>query len=331
MSLCLSEASVIILAVTSSKKALYPGRRQLIILAVLVLVAIVLVPQLDGFSDGLHLLRKLNWPGTAAAACLVMFTYFLAAATYYFLAFEQLPYYRTVWAQYAAMFINRLLPSGVGALGVNYVYLHKMRHTPAQAAAIVGVNNLFGLIGHALVFGTVIILFNANTPPLNLPSIAGSDLWVVGVVASLLCLTLVLVPRLRRKLLKTLRDIMKQLARYRHRPGHLLAALSSSTILTLCNIFSLSICLQAVGGHLSFAAIVIVFTIGIGAGTATPTPGGLGGTEAGLLAGFVAYGVPESVGLAAVILYRILSYWLTLATGALAFAYCQRRDYFGLN
>lgn len=316
---------------TASKKIPRPGRNQLLILAVFILLAILLLPQVDGFNGSLRLLRNLNWTLAIAATSLVMLTYFLAAATYYFLAFNKLSYSRTILIQYAAMFINRLLPSGVGALGVNYAYLHKARHSSAQAAAVVGVNNLFGLLGHVLVVAVVVSFFNADTPPLNLPDIAGTEIWAAGSVLFLSGLLLLLIPKLRRKLFSGLAEIIMQLGQYRHRPGQVSAALSSSTLLTICNMLSLAICLQALGGHLSFTAIVVVFTIGIGAGTATPTPGGLGGMEAGLLAGFIAYGIPQSTALATVIMYRIISYWLTLLLGAVAFAYCQRRNYFGFN
>lgn len=331
MTLRLAVSSVIILVVASSKKSPPHGRKQLLIVVVLVLMAAALLPQLDSFGDSLHLLRNLNSVKGLMAAILIMLTYFLAAATYCFLAFVRLPYRQTVLAQYAAMFINRLLPSGVGALGINYAYLHKMRHTPAQAAAILGVNNLSGLLGHSLLFVVVLLFFNVDTPPLHLPMVASADIWIAGATVLIACLILLMMSKLRGKLQHGFGDILQQLSGYRHRPAHVLGALSSSTALTLCNMASLAVCLQAVGGNLSFAAIVIIFTIGIGAGTATPTPGGLGGIEAGLLAGFLAYGIPQATALAAVILYRILSYWLTLLIGSLAFFYCQRHHYFSLG
>ena len=59
----------------------------------------------------------------------------------------------------------------------------------------------------------------------------------------------------------------------------------------------------------------------------TPTPGGLGGVEAGLVAGLVAYRVASADALAAVLVYRLVSYWLMLAIGAAAFVIAERRGY----
>ncbi|MDB5171042.1 MAG: hypothetical protein JWO35_736 [Candidatus Saccharibacteria bacterium] len=315
---------------TTSKQHFRPGRRQLLAFAVLLLMAVVLLPQLSGFNESLHLLRNPNWLYATLAFILAVLTYFAAAATYCFLAFKPLPYYRTLLAQFAAMFINRLLPAGFGALGVNYAYLHKMRHSPVQAATVVSVNNLFGLLGHMLLLGVLALFFHASVPSFTARGIGDSASLVAGAVALIIACSLLFAPKLRRKAATAFADIVKQLGKYRGRPSHLLAALTSSTTLTFCNILSLYVCLLGFGVHLSFVAVALVFTIGIGAGTATPTPGGLGGLEAGMVAGFIAYGVPSAAALAAVILYRVFSYWLMLAIGAVAFAFCQRRGYFRL-
>jgi uncharacterized protein (TIRG00374 family) len=74
-------------------------------------------------------------------------------------------------------------------------------------------------------------------------------------------------------------------------------------------------------------AVFLVFTFGIALGTATPTPGGLGGIEAGLVAGLIIYHVDSATALATVLLYRLLSYWLPLLVGAAALVYSQRQRY----
>jgi uncharacterized protein (TIRG00374 family) len=99
-------------------------------------------------------------------------------------------------------------------------------------------------------------------------------------------------------------------------------------VLTLCYVLCLWAAAAALGVHLSVVAALLVLTLGVGAGSATPTPGGLGGYEAGLVAGLIAYGADSSAALAVALLFRLISYWLTLAAGAVAFAYAQRRGLF---
>jgi uncharacterized protein (TIRG00374 family) len=98
--------------------------------------------------------------------------------------------------------------------------------------------------------------------------------------------------------------------------------------LTVCNVLCLWAAGLAAGVHLPLAVLFIIFTFGIGLGSATPTPGGLGGFEAGLFAGLAAYHVPAGPALAVALLYRLLSYWLALIVGGVAFAASQRRHLF---
>jgi uncharacterized protein (TIRG00374 family) len=95
--------------------------------------------------------------------------------------------------------------------------------------------------------------------------------------------------------------------------------------LTSCYVLVLYLCVQSVGISLPLWNVFAVFTMGVVAGTVTPTPGGLVGAEAGLLAGLVAYGVDASPALAAVLLYRFLTYWLPLVPGFAVFITIRRR------
>jgi uncharacterized protein (TIRG00374 family) len=102
----------------------------------------------------------------------------------------------------------------------------------------------------------------------------------------------------------------------------------SSILLTLSNVLCLGCCALALGVHLPFLIVLLIFSFGLGTGTATPTPGGLGGFEAGLTAGFIAYHVASPAALATALLYRLISYWLPLVVGALALLIAQRQRLF---
>jgi len=59
---------------------------------------------------------------------------------------------------------------------------------------------------------------------------------------------------------------------------------------------------------------------------AAPTPGGLGATEAALLAGLSVLGLPNEVGLPSVFLFRLATFWLPILPGWLALRALQRRE-----
>ena len=58
-----------------------------------------------------------------------------------------------------------------------------------------------------------------------------------------------------------------------------------------------------------------------------PLPGGLGGIDGGLIGTLIVYGTPAAATAAAVLVYRVILFWLPLIAGAVAFASLRR----GLN
>lgn len=307
----------------SSPAASRLNRRYLFFVAGFAVVLYILIPQLHAFQSSWHLLLHPDITWVLVAIVLTALSYMAAAATYCLLAFTPLRYGATLVVQLAAMFVNRLLPGGLGALGVNYAYLHRMKHSPAQAGSVVALNNLAGVAGHGLLVGAALALTAGHTP---LP--AHNKTWGLLIKIVGICLVLVVAGGLffrRGRLNKLLGEIWRNILSYRERPWRLLAALMSSMVLTLSNVLCLAGCALALGVHLPFAALLIIFTFGISTSTAVPTPGGLGGFEAGLTGGMVAYHVGSSPALAVALLYRLVSYWLPLLAGAPAFVVCQRR------
>lgn len=313
----------------STKTSFRPDRRHLLPLVLLLFALYVVVPQLGSFHDSLKLVRHPVLQPLVTALAATGLTYLLATGTYCLLAFKPLAYRRTLLVQLSSLFVNRVLPAGVGALGVNYLYLRRSQHTTAQAAAVVAANNLLGIVGHGLLLGLVVSLAGGRWPALQIDASHASLFRVLVAAGALLALSLLLFGR-KKRAGRAAGAALRQLTAYRHRPAHVGLALMTSMSLTLCTVGSLWLSLSAVHVHLAFITVLVVFTFGLGVGTATPTPGGLGGLEAGLVAGLVAYHVPSSAAVAGVFLYRLLNYWLGLAIGAVAFIFAQRHSLFKL-
>lgn len=310
----------------SQKTNFHLNRRYIGLAFILLLALYIVVPQIGQFKSSLHLLTHPEPGWTALAVVFTFLTYVAGAGTYCLLAFKKLSYLRTLLVQFAAMFVNRLLPAGLGAVGANFVYLKRQKHSTAQAASVVAVNNVLGGIGHNLLLSLVLIFTGYSTIADSGPgSTLGKNLRYVWVGIAILAIVALVFGWHRFK--KGLKDVKNQLLDYRHRPLNLGSALLTSMCLTTLNVLALYACANALGVHLNAAAIMLVFTLGIGAGTATPTPGGLGGFEAGLVAGFVSFHVDSSTALAIALLYRLISYWLTLITGAAAFVFAEKQQY----
>jgi uncharacterized membrane protein YbhN (UPF0104 family) len=81
---------------------------------------------------------------------------------------------------------------------------------------------------------------------------------------------------------------------------------------------SLACAFQAFGGGSPPLGIfILAYTLGH-AGALLPTPGGVGGTEGGLIGMFVAYGTPLDLAAAAVVGYRVFQLGLPAVLGAIS-------------
>jgi uncharacterized membrane protein YbhN (UPF0104 family) len=84
------------------------------------------------------------------------------------------------------------------------------------------------------------------------------------------------------------------------------------------DVASLGCSFQAFGGGAPPVGVfILAYTLGH-AGALLPTPGGVGGTEGGLIGMFVAYGTPLDVAAAAVVGYRVFQLGLPAVLGAIS-------------
>lgn len=294
------------------------SKGRIIVLICFLLLLYVVLPRLGSFSESFEMVRQANGWYIGLAAVAVVVTYLCAAGTYQALALhlKGVHFRHTLWVQGASAFANRLLPAGLGGLTLNVQYLRKHGHTFSEAVAVAGLNNLLGLTGHLLLLGIVLAIGRSTlTEHVTVPHISAMTWFIAGLVFATAVAVLLAVDTLRIYLVTTLRDIARYISEYQHQWHKLVIAQLSMIGLTSFYIFAFYLCLQAVGVDSSLWQVFIVFTVGTIAGAAIPAPGGLVGTEAGLVGGLVAYGVDPAPALAAVLLYRLLTYWLPLLPG----------------
>lgn len=293
---------------------------RLIVVAALAAGLYGLLPQLVSLRGSGKLLTSLQT--SAAIGALIAFSTTFVAATliYRTLALHKLSFKKTLLVQLAAMGANRLLPAGSGAIATNTAYLHRQRHSLTQAAAVVATNNALGAVGHMLLLvGIVLFAPHALIPHLSTKHLV--KFAIIALVVVSLGILLSLLPPLRRKL----QAFWKTLIRYRRHPKRLILALLYSVALTCGNVGCLWLCGQSLALHFSWGAALLALTAGIGVGTAIPTPGGLGGVEVGLYTGLLAEGITSSEALATTLLFRLITFWLPLLPGLLAWGYARQQ------
>jgi uncharacterized protein (TIRG00374 family) len=127
--------------------------------------------------------------------------------------------------------------------------------------------------------------------------------------------------RLVGKLFKRTAWALAQMQRYSR---EVLALSAGGGVLNWLADFSvLVVSLQAVHAHVSLVGVASAYLLGSFASTLPLTPGGLGVVEGSVTVSLVAFGGSPAKMLAAVILYRIASFWVWIPIGWAA--------YFGLG
>lgn len=305
------------------KDSLIRRRNLIITITVLVLLVIVLAPQTDALWRSMAIVGQATPLAVAIACGMTIMTYFLSTEVYHLLLKHPVKLRSMLLVQAATALTSRVAPIGIGTMGLNAIFLRRRNHTLSEALAVVTTNNALGITGHLLLLSIIVI--SVPLPPgLDIRANWQVVYWIMLVLAAV-CLATVFSNRLREKIGGGLANVLKAISGYRHSPGRLLAALAVSMSLSLVYVTALFACGQALGLVIPFGQYFIVYSFSIFTGLITPTPGGLVGVEAGLVGGLVAYGVPAETALAVALLYRLITYWLPLLPGFIAFRVVQHR------
>lgn len=254
------------------------------------------------------------------ALFLLLLTFLLAALSYKLLALHTLSFRRLILVELAAAAVNRLLPAGLGGLGLNGWNLLRHKHSGAQATAVISTNNLLGIGMHILALCAMISLGYGSLPR---QVAVHSGMFALSIFGALLVATAGLI--FRTKIHRFLRNVWQSLLQYKKRPQQFGAAAATQLALTGCNVLILQLSLVAAQVNMRLSAVFMVYSLGVLLGSLTPTPGGIAGVEAGLAGGLVAYGAPLELAAAAVIAFRVVTFWLPIVPGGMALLWLQKQ------
>lgn len=258
-----------------------------------------------------------------ATACIAL-SYCNAAATYVLLASKQIYFVPTLYVAVATGLVNRMLPGGLGGIGLNAVYLKKQGYSVPAASAMVATNNAIGFAGTVLLVLLTIVFSPLAWADIRLPS--SSWLLAVAVIAAIVCLVIV-VRRLRRlsAVRSSLRKIRNYLEQLGQRPLKTAMACMSSIMLSALHVTALYYVLLAIGAETSWGVALLAVSAGAFIGAVVPTPGGLGGAEAGIAGTLIAFGIASPLAVSAALAYRLLTYWAPLLPGYAALRVVEKR------
>ena len=301
--------------------------RTLLTLVASVAAVYLLAGELERASLG-SVLHKADWRWTIAALALSAATY--AAATEALIGFVpgRLSFRRTLLAQLASSFVTLVTPAAVGGATLNIRYLQRQKIPAAAAAASVGVAQVVAFVLHVL----LILVFAAIAGSSASEPVHPPPRWAWFVLASLVLIALVVLAipagrrMLRARLSPMLGQVLPRLLEVAQHPAKLAQGIGGTLLLSFCYILCLAACVAAFSRSVPIAKIGLVYLTGSAIGSIIPTPGGIGAVEAALTAGLTAAGVPGAVAASAVLLFRLLTFWLPIPFGWGALKYLEREQ-----
>ncbi|MGW4807474.1 flippase-like domain-containing protein [Kitasatospora sp. NPDC004272] len=272
---------------------------------------------------------QMNWAWASLALAASAFSYVAAAMSLTGFVPEKLPFWRTVTAQLAGSFVKLVAPAAVGGIALNTRYLQKAGIRPVQAVASVGASQLAGLGGHLM----LLFAFGLITGSQTNGDLGASRAVIIGVLtAAVLALVVAAVAPMRRFVVTRVRSLLfgviPRMLDLMQTPRKLITGFGGIILLTLSFTACLDASVHAFGGgaNVTYAAVAVVFLTANAAGSAVPTPGGIGPVEIALITALTVAGVPATAATPAVFLYRLLTFWLPVLPGWIAYNILQRKN-----
>ena len=272
------------------------------------------------------LFSRVQW-GWVGAAIVSMVVSFVGAA-YALLGFvpERVPFWRTFGAQVCLGFVRLIAPATVGTAAINIRLLTRAGVGGSLAAASVAANQ----VGNVAISIPLIVVLGLITGSSATASLEPSPT-TIAIIAGVLLLAglLLLTPPVRSRARDIWRDFaargLPRLLDVLGNPRKLAESVGGALLQVTALVFCFYACIRALGADVNIAALAVVQLVGNTVGTAVPTPGGLGAVEAALSAGLTALGLTTGLAVSAVLLFRIVSFWLPILPGWILWTQMQKR------
>jgi uncharacterized membrane protein YbhN (UPF0104 family)/tRNA A-37 threonylcarbamoyl transferase component Bud32/membrane-associated phospholipid phosphatase len=277
----------------------------------------LLLPEVSELRHTVDALGAARWGWLAAGLGWAAVSSLAAAVAQFGAVDAPLPLGRTTLVQLAGSF-TRLTPAGLGEAGLNVRYLQRAGLDRPTAVSAVGVKTAVGVLVH--VFGLLVALVLVARTRLHPADLPGRWPLLVGLVAVLVGGGLVLWRALgRQRLVAPALRAGRALAEMPRRPAKAAQLVGGSAAVTLAYALALASCLLAFDVHLPLASTAAVYLGAAAVAAASPLPGGLVAMEAALVVGLTVAGAPAGPVVAGVLAFRLVTFWLPILPGWLAY------------
>jgi uncharacterized membrane protein YbhN (UPF0104 family) len=234
--------------------------------------------------------------------------------------------------QLAVSYVNIAIPTAAARIAVNIRFFQRHGVPPGAALAAGALDGFGGFVVQALLLVGLLLMTSA-TLDLDLRAAvdsAGPILLVVVVIAVIAVAVSLAFGRLRRFITRWARQLSTEAlsaVRGLRSPRRGLMLLGGNLGSEVLFATALGIFARAFGFDIALGELLLI-SIGVGLLSGLiPVPGGIGVAEGGLTFGLVQAGVPEEIAFAAVLLYRLSTFYLPPIWGFFAMRWLERNEH----
>ena len=309
--------------------------RSVLQVVILVLAVSFLVRQITGLdvAEIRDELRDATWWLAAVALVVAQAPRLAQTMSTLGAAPDPIPVRPVYLLQLAQSYVGLAVPTSAARIAMNVRFFQKQGFSSGAALAMGGIDSFAGFLVEAmlllglLLFTPQSLHFDLDAP--SLPDWGTILKWLV-VLALVLGIISILLPDRRRQLIEWAHSLVadgRDTLRNLRSPRRLLLLFGGNLGSILLFATALGLFTRALGTAVSFSdLVVIIISVSLLAGL-LPIPGGIGVVESGLTFGLVAAGMPEGPAFAAVLLYRIATFYLPPLWGYFAFRWLERNQY----
>lgn len=282
---------------------------------VLFLSFYLLLPEIADLWDNKDVPADARWELVFLAVLASAGTYVFDAAELRAASVASIGLWHTVKARLAASFANRFAPAGLGGAAVTIRYLQRSGADLTTATATYGLSGLAGAIVPVLVT-LLCAALAGQSDPIDFSSSALPKVLIgIGLVLGAAGL-IWFIPALRKRVLPPIVEAFRNLGLVFRSPRRAIHLFGSQVMVTCLYVAALVLSCRAFSISSPTALLGFLYLTGSTIGSASPTPGGLGAVEALLIGALISVGVDKAVAVAAVLTFRLVTFWLPVPFGA---------------
>lgn len=300
------------------------GVRTVLTVVLPVVAVVVILTSINVDEIGIALTSS-DWRWSAVAFGLGLATYVGAGLTFAAFAPVRVSLRSATLVHAVGAFVSLAAPAGVGSAALNLRLLTRRGVSASLAVATVALVQVSQFVVTIVLLLVLSLASGSHDTTLFAPG--PGALVAIGIVTVALAAAL-LFPGVRRWAVRTsmptVRQTWPRLVDVLGHPSRVALAILGNVMLTMGYVLAFDASLAAFGQHRGIVEVAVIYLVGNAAGAAIPTPGGIGTIEVTLIGGLTAAGVNPGVAASAVVLFRLLTFWLPIPLGWVAMRYMRR-------